>query len=146
MGGKRTRAGKCVYLCLACLISLAPGCASVAAMVNGSSCARLQDYESLMNRGNYDAAVKKSEEALAASPRGPQADGALFALGLVYADADNPKKDYHKSREYFARLRKEHPGSAFAGEAKIWIGVLETIDKAKQVDIDIEEKKKVIAK
>ncbi len=146
MGGKRTRAGKCVYLCLACLISLAPGCASVATLVNGQHCTRLHDFESLMNRGNFDAAVKKSEEVLAASPRSPQAEEALFALGLAYAHADNPKKDYRKSLEYFTRLGREHPGSPLAGEAKIWIGVLETIEKTKQVDIDIEERKKIIGK
>ncbi len=148
MGGKQTRAGKCVYLCLAGLMLLAPsGCASVTAFFNGPErSVRLQDFESLMNQGNFDAALKKSEEVLAASPRGPRADEALFALGLVHAHADNPKKDYRKSREYFARLGKEYPGSPLAGEAKIWSGVLEMIEKAKQVDIEIEEKKKIIGK
>ncbi len=146
MGGKRARAGKCIYLCLAGLISLATGCTSVTALFNGPSCVRLQDFESLMNRGNFDAAVRKSEKVLAASPRSPQADEALFALGLVYANADNPKKDYQKSREFFARLVKEYPGSPFSGEARIWTGVLETIERTKQVDIDIEERKKIIAK
>jgi outer membrane protein assembly factor BamD (BamD/ComL family) len=148
MGGKRTRARKCVYLCLAGLMLVASaGCASVKALFSESEgCVRLQAFESLINQGNFDAAVKKSEGVLAASPRSPQVDEALFTLGLVYAHAENPKKDYRKSREYFARLRKEFPGSPLAGESKIWIGVLEMIEKAKQVDIEIEEKKKIIVK
>lgn len=148
MGGKRTWARKYIYLCLAGLMLLTTGgCASVKALFSESEgCVRLQAFQPLINQGNFDAAVKKGEEVLAASPRSPLVDEALFTLGLVYAHTDNPKKDYRKSREYFARLGKEYPGSPLAGESKIWIGVLEMIEKAKQVDIEIEEKKKIIVK
>jgi hypothetical protein len=40
------------------------------------------------------------------------------------------------------RVIKEFPQSPRAEESTIWIGVLESIEKAKQVDIQIEEKKK----
>jgi hypothetical protein len=123
------------------------GCAPVKALPGQSEgCVRLQAFQPLINQGDFDSVVKKGEEVLAASPRSPLADEALFALGLVYSHAENPKKNYLKSREYFARLGKEYPGSPLAGEAKIWIGVLEMIEKAKQVDIEIEEKKKIIVK
>jgi TolA-binding protein len=129
------------------MLLVAEGCASVKAPFSEpEGCVRLQAFQPLLNRKDFDTAVKKGEEFLAASPRSPLADDALFALGLVYAHAENPKKDYLKSREYFVRLGREYPGSPLAGEAKIWIGVLETIERAKQVDIEIEEKKKIIVK
>jgi hypothetical protein len=42
------------------------------------------------------------------------------------------------------RVIKEFPQSPRAEESKVWISVLESIEKAKQVDIQIEEKKKEI--
>ena len=71
-----------------------------------------------------------------------------------------PKRDYQKSLDHFKRLVKVFPQSPFAGQAKIWIGLLQenerlkreieelnkTIKKSKQVDIEIDEKKREISK
>ncbi len=148
MGGKRARTREFVYLCLAGLIFLSlSGCTGVNGFPWGQErCNGLQDFRPLIDRGDYEGAAKMSEKVLAASPRSPLADEALFSLGLVYAAEGNPKKDYRKSRDYFVRLGKEYPGSPLAWESKIWIGVLETIEKTKQIDIQIEEKKKIIGK
>lgn len=148
MGGKRNGARQCIYLCLAGLMLLA---ASACALSRAAPCvpdkeSRLPALRELIDRGAFDEAARQSEGILSASPQSPQVDEALYALGLVFAHAGNPKKDYRKSRDSFARLVKEHPGSPLAGEAKIWIGVLDTIEKTKQIDIEIEGKKKEIVK
>jgi hypothetical protein len=70
----------------------------------------------------------------------------LFELGLLSAHNDNPKKDYRKAMGYFSRLVREHPRSALVEEAKIWIDVLDAMEKAKRVDIQIEEMKKTLTK
>jgi hypothetical protein len=44
------------------------------------------------------------------------------------------------------RVDKEFPGSPFVEEAKIWVSVLQVFEKSKQVDLDIEEKKKELGK
>jgi tetratricopeptide (TPR) repeat protein len=101
---------------------------------------------SIRTAGDFDNAVKQSQETLSQFPKTPPGDKALFDMGLVYAHPGNPKKDYRKSMEYFKRVLKEFPRSQFTEEARVWIGVLEDIEKATKVDIEIEEKKKELSK
>ena len=42
----------------------------------------------------------------------------------------------------FNRVIKSYPDSPWAEQARIWVGVLDGVEKLKQVDIDIEEKKR----
>jgi hypothetical protein len=44
------------------------------------------------------------------------------------------------------RVEKDFPRSPLVEEAKIWVSVLHAFEKAKQVDIEIEEKKKELGK
>ena len=46
----------------------------------------------------------------------------------------------------FSGWRRIFPASPLAEEARIWIGVLDAFEKAKQVDLDIEAKKKELSK
>jgi TolA-binding protein len=158
MGGKRGWARKHVPIYLASLIACAVfACASSGALVTSSSSSDapvakpepegvsyLQLVQSLMRQGDFDGALKESQSTLAHSPKDPPGDEALFYMGLIYAHHGNPKKDYQKARVIFIRVIKEFPQSPRAEESNIWIGVLESIEKAKQVDIQIEEKKKEI--
>jgi tetratricopeptide (TPR) repeat protein len=107
----------------------------------------------LLAQGDFDGSVAAAQRALSLSPRRPPEDDALLALGLIYAHPGNPKKDLTKSLELFRRLVKEYPKSHSAEQGKIWIGVLqeneklnEVIQKSKQVDLEIEEKKREIKK
>jgi len=47
-----------------------------------------------------------------------------------------------KGEGMFDKIGREYPNSPLAEEAKIWAGVLQVIEKLKQVDIDIEERRK----
>jgi tetratricopeptide (TPR) repeat protein len=116
--------------------------------------------EKLLSEGNYEGALKENQRILSASGQNPPGDGALFNLGLILAHPGNMKKDYAKSLALFRRLLKDHPGSPWAEQAKTWVGVLQeneklsrsieelsvVIEKSKQVDIEIEEKKREKAK
>jgi tetratricopeptide (TPR) repeat protein len=92
--------------------------------------------------GDYEKALKESQRILKMSAKSPLKDRALYNIGLVYAHYDNPDKDYKKSLGFFTKLIKEHPDSPLLGQARIWQSVLNVIEEAKQVDIEIEEKKK----
>lgn len=98
--------------------------------------------EKFLLNGNYKRALKENRQILEMSAKSPLKDRALFNIGLVYAHFDNPDKDYKKSLGYFTRLIKEHPDSSLLGQARIWQSVLNVIEGAKQVDIEIERKKK----
>ncbi len=100
-------------------------------------------------QGNLEAALEENQRALSASGKNISKDRALFQIGLIYASARNPKRDLDKSLSFFLRLVKEYPQSPFTDEAKTWIDLLQEnqklnrmIEKSKEVDIAIEEKKR----
>jgi tetratricopeptide (TPR) repeat protein len=116
--------------------------------------------EKLLAEGNYEGAFKENQRILSVSGRNPPADGALFYMGLILAHPGNSKKDYAKSIAFFKTLLKDYPGSPWGEQAKAWVGVLQeneklsrsveelslVIEKSKQVDIEIEKKKREKAK
>lgn len=109
-------------------------------------CARLQGLHARVASGDFEGAIRESQEALANPSESRPADLALFNLGLLYAHYANPKKDYKKSLAYFTRLVKDFPRSPLVEEAKIWVDVLEAMERAQWVDIEIEEMKKGMSK
>ncbi len=122
-------------------------CSSFDTLFSGNEpYAHLSRVEPLMVQHDFEGALREGQEALTLSPKAPPGDEALFAMALVYVHYANPKKDYRRSIVLFSRVVKEFPRSPRVEEAKIWIGVLEAIEKAKQVDQDIEERKKGLVK
>jgi tetratricopeptide (TPR) repeat protein len=134
----------------------------------------LQLGQKLLARGDFEGSLKEHQKALSLSGKNPPGDEALFQIGLIYAHPENPKKDYEKSLDQFKRLVKDYPESPRVDEARIWTGNLQEIQKlkqandrlsqaneklnqtienlnqliqkSKQVDIQIEEKKREKAK
>lgn len=158
MGRKQFRTGKYLYLSIACMIFISlSGCATLK-----ETEAKRKARESLMmaqkflDQGDYEGALRENQRVLSLYDNVPPGDEALFNTGLLYAHPGYPKRDYKKSLELFRRLVKMFPQSPLAGQAKVWIGILQenerlsrdieglnkTIRKSKQVDIDIDEKKK----
>jgi tetratricopeptide (TPR) repeat protein len=116
--------------------------------------------QKLLAEGNYEGALKENQRILSLSGQNPPADEALFNIGLIHAHPGNTKRDYGKSLTFFRKLIKEYPQSPWAEQAKTWAGMLQeneklsrsieeltrVIEKSKQVDIEIEEKKREKAK
>jgi hypothetical protein len=104
--------------------------------------------------------LKENQRILSLSGQNPPGDEALYNIGLIHAHPGNTKKDYGKSLTFFRRLIKEYPQSSCFEQAKIWAGILQdneklsrsieelsqVLEKSKQVDIEIEEKKREKAK
>jgi len=162
LGRKRNRTWKYLYFCVACMI-----------LISLASCAMLKEMEAkretreyfitaqkLLDQGDYEGSLKENQKVLSLYDNVPPGDEALFNTGLIYAHYGYPKRDYQKSLDHFKRLVKVFPQSPFAGQAKIWIGLLQenerlkreieelnkTIKKSKEVDIEIDEKKKELSK
>jgi outer membrane protein assembly factor BamD (BamD/ComL family) len=107
----------------------------------------------LLAMGDYERCVNENQRVLSLSHTRSLKDQALFNLGLVYAHSGNPKKDFEKSLDFFKRLINDYPKSPLVEQAKIWVSLLQehqelsqVIQKLKQVDIEIEERKREKAK
>jgi len=103
----------------------------------------------LLAQGDFDGALAESQKIVAQATHRPPEDEALLTIGLIYAHAGNPKKDPAKSADTLKRLMKDYPKSPFAEQAKVLLSVIQenekligVIEKSKQVDIEIEEKKR----
>lgn len=101
------------------------------------------------DQGNYDGSLEESQKVLSASGKNVPRDRALFQIGLIYTQPENPKRDIEKAISFFQRLLKDYPQSPWKDEAKTLIMVLQEniklnqmIEKSKEVDIAIEEKKR----
>jgi tetratricopeptide (TPR) repeat protein len=102
----------------------------------------LQLAQSLMVRGDYEGSLRENQKTLKLSKNQAPGDEALFNMGLVYAHPKNPKKDNRRAIGFFNQVVKNYPESPWTEQAKIWVGVLDGMEKLKQVDIEIEEKKR----
>jgi len=116
--------------------------------------------QKFLTEGNYEGALMENQRILSLSGQNPPADEALFNMGLIHAHPGYGKRDTTKSLALFKRLIKDHPRSPWVEQAKTWVGLLQeneklshsieelsrVIEKSKQVDIEIEEKKREKAK
>jgi tetratricopeptide (TPR) repeat protein len=98
--------------------------------------------QNLLAKGDYEGSLRESQKVLSVTREQPPADTAIFNMGLVYAHPKNPKKDNKRAILYFNRVIKGYPESPWAEQARIWVGVLDGMEKLKQVDIEIEERKR----
>ena len=106
----------------------------------------LLQNDKLIKTNDFKKALDVNHKALSISGNGHRQDEILFNIGLIYSHYDNPDKNYKVSIEFFERLIKEHPESPLVDQAKIWQGLLDVIEKSKQVDIEIDQKKKELAR
>jgi TolA-binding protein len=100
----------------------------------------------LLARGDIEGALRENQKALTLAGKKPPGDMAIYNMGLIYLHYKNAQRNYEKARTQFERIVKEYPDSPLLEEAKIWSGVLQVIEKLKQVDIEIEEKKKELSR
>jgi tetratricopeptide (TPR) repeat protein len=106
-------------------------------------CRHLLNGQESFLKGDYQEALRENERVLSlADKKASGGDKALFTMGLVYVHYDNPERDYRKSMECFTKLVEEYPQSPLVEQAKIWMNILDIIEKEKQVDFEIEQKKK----
>ncbi|OPY77722.1 MAG: hypothetical protein A4E64_01015 [Syntrophorhabdus sp. PtaU1.Bin058] len=106
----------------------------------------LRNAADLYARGDFEGALKVNQSIVSLAEGKPPGDQSLFNIGLIYADNKYQKKDYRKSIVFFQRVVKEYPQSPLVAQAKTWIGVLVVIEKSKEVDIELERKKKKLVR
>jgi tetratricopeptide (TPR) repeat protein len=102
----------------------------------------LNAAQSLLARGDFEGSLRESQKVLSLLKDQSPADTAIFHMGLVYAHPKNPKRDNKRAIYFFNRVIKGYPDSAWVEQAKIWVGVLDGVEKLKAVDLEIEERKR----
>lgn len=102
----------------------------------------LNAAQTLLAKGDYEGSLRENQKVLSLLKDQSPADTAIFQMGLVYAHPKNPKKDNKRAIYFFNRVIKGYPDSAWVEQAKIWVGVLDGVEKLKQVDLEIEERKR----
>src|SRR4030042_2997873 len=174
MGRERARAGQFFFLCITGLIFLLlSGCTTLQKLFipppgvpeekvekqpepPQPECEGLERAAQLFKQGDYEGSLKENQRVLSRAGKNLPGDRALFNIGLIYADRENPKKDCEKSLFFFNKIITDYPQSPLVQEAKIWVRVLreneklreiseklrEIIEKYKEVDIAVEEKQR----
>jgi hypothetical protein len=102
----------------------------------------LQAAQQLLAKGDYEASLREANKVVLVAKENTPSDAAVFYMGLIHAHPNNAKKDNKKAIGFFTRVVKSYPESPWAEQAKIWIGVLDGLEKLKQVDLEIEERKR----
>lgn len=153
MGRERTRAGKYIYFCAACLIFFSlSSCSTLKKEFSWSSKQevspqKVQTQEEpakpasedllrakrLFDLGDYAGSLKENQKILSGSAKNDPKDQALFNMGLIYAYAENPQRDMGKALHSFKTVLKEYPKSPLGGEAKAWVGILQENEKLSQL-------------
>jgi len=148
VGTKRSGKRQHLYLSVACLmLFISAACVPFKQLPPAQEeCAHLGNISGFIVRGDFEGAMRESQDILARSPTTPPGDEALMNMGLISAHYANPKRDYKKALGYFMRIEKDFPRSPLVEESKIWVSVLLAFEKAQQVDIEIEKKKKELGK
>jgi hypothetical protein len=77
----------------------------------------------LMGAGAYGEALTISETVLR-EHQDTMGDRALFQMGLIFADPENPRQDVPHAMELFERIRRTYPKSELVVQAKLWMHVL----------------------
>jgi len=153
MGRKRSRTRQLVYFCIAQLIALSlSSCGLIPRPVEreeDQAQVAVARARRLLTQQDFEGAAKENQRAITLARNRPPVDEALFQLGLISATVANPKRDNRVATGYFNRVIREYPQSSWVDQAKAWVGVLqandklvETLEKSKQVDIEIEEKRR----
>jgi tetratricopeptide (TPR) repeat protein len=76
-----------------------------------------QDGKPQAARELYDRVVREY-------PDEPVRAGALFGLGLLYADPSSSLRDYRAAYASFGRILAEHPRSRWEANARLWRAML----------------------
>ncbi len=157
MGRERNGTWKYLHLSVACIIFISlAGCSTLEEMdIRRETRTHLITARESLGKGDYEGSLKENQKVLSLSRNVPPADEALFNMGLLYGHYEYAKGDPRKSLDHFKRLVEVFPRSPFAGQAKIWIGMLQENERVnrenerlsrriEELDRGIEESERTI--
>ena len=102
----------------------------------------LRSAKTLLRRGDFEAALRENQRALSLAQDRPPADEAIFNIGVIYTQADNPEKDLEKATVFFKRVIEQYPESRFVAWARIWLGMIQEGERSVPQQPEWELKKR----
>ena len=129
MGRERARSRQYFYFCFALLTSVA-GCLLQDASRQRELTNGVTKGNHLLAQNDFDGALNAFYEVWSAARNKPPADLAMYNMGLIYAHAQNPKRDFRKALYCFDQTIQNNPTSALAEQSRVWIGVLQDSENA----------------
>jgi len=159
MGGKQATMRKHLCICITLFIGLGfqSGCAALNEIgANGIARHHLAQAEQRLAAKDFAGALTESQEVLSWSSDRYLRNKALLNMAIVYSHQDSRQRDSDKAIEIFRKLAQSDPRSPFAQYAEIWISLRQAnaelsdenrelkqiIEKIKQIDIEIEQKRR----
>jgi len=120
MSTKHRRLREHLNVFLACIM-LAPTLLCGCSHLNEGYQARptFEEANVFFRQGSYEASLGKYQQIIEKYPT--VGDRVLFEMGIIYAYAGNPQKDYQKSLQYFRKLIKEYPESGYRKDSELMI-------------------------
>ena len=139
MGREQTRKRQHFLLYLACFLIMPSGIPACGHFpMSWQANEHLADAKSLMVKGNYEGALRKTEETLRLFPRTIE-DEAYYLMGIIYAHPQNPSLNLARSLETFEFLISRFPKSNLKQTAEVWVSVLRKIRDMEQEIIQLSE-------
>ena len=167
MGKKRGEKRKYFFLhgaFLLAFLSLSVGCTTTIKVEDKWQGNRhLLRAEELINKKDYEGALKEYDLVVRLFPNESPGDTALFHMGTVSVHPDNPQRNNKKALHYFQWLIRDFPQSAFKEKSRVWISIINELvryedridsleervgvlknqlDAIKEINIGSEEKKR----
>lgn len=116
--------------------------------------------QQVMQQGNYNAFLAANRRTVQNCRGDGACDVALFNLGFVHAYPLSPYRDTAKALQYFGDLIKKYPQSPWAFQGRAWVALLNEIrtrettirsmqtqlDRARDIDIEIDKKERELAR
>lgn len=140
MGREQTRKRQHFLLYFACFLIMPlgiPACGHFPRSWQANE--HLADARALMVKGNYEAALSKTEETLRLFPRTIE-DEVYYLMGIIYAHPQNPGLNLERSLENFDFLIRRFPKSNLKQTAEVWVSALRKIRDMEQEIIQLSEK------
>ena len=142
MGRKPTGKRKFVYICFTLIMSglMTTACAHLQSMESEGEARRyIVQAKTSLSRGDYATAVNENEKALSLSKKAPPSDEALFNIGAIYADIENPGRDLIKSAAAFRKMARGYPQGPWVESAGVIAPVVEELIKLKRLAAEMKQ-------
>lgn len=111
------------FLVILLALLLTCGCSHLGEEYQARSAFR--EANTFFSQGNYPASLGSYQQIIEKYPAA--ADKALFEMGIITSHPANEQKDYQKSLEYFQKLSRVYPESAYRKESDLMVFTINNV-------------------